>query len=140
MQQVKKMGNLNKLIGMMPGIPKEIKNLQIEDRQIARIEGIVHSMTVQERARPELIDGSRRARIARGAGTDPSDVAQLINQFMEMRRMMKGFGGAGTKRLKGKSKSKGGKPTKGGGRVTAKGPAKVPKVDLTLPGLPGFGR
>src|SRR5215211_7412040 len=53
MQQVKKMGSLNKLMGMMPGIPKELKNLQIEDSQIARVEGIVHSMTVAERSRPE---------------------------------------------------------------------------------------
>jgi len=129
------MGSLNKLIGMMPGIPKEMKNLQIEDSQIARVEGIVHSMTVAERTRPELIDGSRRARIARGSGTDPGEVAQLIKQFLEMRKMMKGFGGAGTKKLKGKG-GKGGKA--GGGRTTPKGPAKVPKVDLSLPGLPGF--
>ena len=64
-------------------------------------------------------------------------MAQLIKQFLEMRTMMKGFGGAGTKKLKGKGgKGKGGKA--GGGRVTPKGPAKVPKVDLSLPGLPGF--
>jgi len=135
MQQVKKMGSLNKLMKMMPGIPKEMKDLQIEDSQIARVEGIVHSMTIGERAKPELIDGSRRARIARGSGTDPGEVAQLIKQFLEMRRMMKGFGGAGTKKLKGKG-GKGGKA--GGGRTTPKGPAKVPKVDLSLPGLPGF--
>ena len=138
MQQVKKMGSLNKLMKMMPGIPKEMKNLQIEDSQIARVEGIVHSMTVGERTRPETIDGSRRARIARGSGTDPGEVAQLIKQFLEMRSMMKGLGGAGTKKLKNKS-SKGGKGGKaGGGRTTPKGPAKVPKVDLSLPGLPGF--
>jgi signal recognition particle subunit SRP54 len=133
MQQVKKMGSLNKIMKLMPGIPKEMKNLEIEDRQIARIEGIVHSMTVGERARPELIDGSRRARIARGSGTDPGEVAQLIKQFLEMRRMMKGFG-ANAKKAKGRG-GKGGKA--GGGRVTPKGPAKVPKVDLSLPGLPG---
>ena len=134
MQQVKKMGSLNKLMKMMPGIPKEVKNLEIEDKQIARIEGIVHSMTPTERAKPELIDGSRRARIARGAGTDPGEVAQLIKQFLEMRRMMKGFGAAGAKKAKGKG-GKGGKA--GGGRVTPKGPAKMPKIDLSLPGLPG---
>jgi signal recognition particle subunit SRP54 len=95
-------------------------------------------MTVAERTRPESIDGSRRARIARGSGTDPGEVAQLIKQFLEMRSMMKGFGGAGTKKLKNKG-GKGGKGGKaGGGRVTPKGPAKVPKVDLSLPGLPGF--
>jgi signal recognition particle subunit SRP54 len=133
MQQVKKMGSLNKMMKMIPGIPKEMKNLQIEDRQIARIEGIVHSMTMVERNRPELIDGSRRARIARGAGVEPGEVSQLIKQFLEMRKMMKGFGAAsGIK----KGKGKGGKA--GGGRVTPKGPAKMPKVDLSLPGLPGL--
>lgn len=142
MAQVKKMsgGSMGKLLGMMPGLPKELKNVQIEDKQMAQVEGIVHSMTREERARPELIDGSRRARIARGSGTQPGEVGQLITQFLEMRSMMKkfgkGMGGGGGSSGRG-AKRKGGKPGKGGGgRVTPKGPAPIPKVDLSLPNLP----
>jgi signal recognition particle subunit SRP54 len=156
MQQIKKMGSLNKLLGMMPGVPKELKNVQIEDKQLARVEGIIHSMTPAERADPDVIDASRRGRIAKGSGVDPAEVTGLVKQFMEMRRMMKQMGGFGTKKLKSKRKDKGGKNKQqprgsGSGRVTAKGPAKIPKMPLSLPGLdetgpaglpklPGFGR
>jgi signal recognition particle subunit SRP54 len=136
MQQIRKMGPLKGLIGMMPGIPKELKDVQLEDKQVNRVEAIIRSMTMDERARPEIIDGSRRTRIARGSGTDAQEVTTLITNFIEMRRMMKQFGGAGTKKHKNKGK---GPKGKGGGRVTAKGPAKVPKVDLSLPGLGGPG-
>jgi signal recognition particle subunit SRP54 len=147
MQQIKKMGSLNKLLGMMPGVPKELKNVQIEDKQLARVEGIIHSMTPSERAEPDLIDASRRTRIARGSGVDANEVTALVKQFIEMRRMMKQMGGFGTKRTKNKRKDKGGKkagPSRGGsGRVTPKGQAKVPKMPLSLPGLddgaPGGG-
>ena len=140
MQQIKKMGSLNKLLAMMPGVPKELKNVQIEDKQLARVEGIIHSMTPAERAEPDVIDASRRQRIARGSGVDPTEVTGLVKQFMEMRRMMKQMGGFGTKKLKSKRKDKGGKnkpqPRGGGsGRVTPKGPARIPKMPLALPGL-----
>ena len=140
MQQIKKMGSLNKLLGMMPGVPKELKNVQIEDKQLARVEGIIHSMTPAERAEPDVIDASRRTRIARGSGVDANEVTALVKQFIEMRRMMKQMGGFGTKRMKSKRKDKGGGkkpgPSRGGsGRVTPKGPAKVPKMPLSLPGL-----
>ena len=140
MQQIKKMGSLNKLLAMMPGVPKELKNVQIEDKQLARVEGIIHSMTPAERAEPDVIDASRRQRIARGSGVDPTEVTDLVKQFMEMRRMMKQLGGFGTKKLKSKRKEKGGKskpqPRGGGsGRVTPKGPARIPKMPLALPGL-----
>ncbi len=144
MQQIKKMGSLNKLLGMMPGVPKELKNVQIEDKQLARVEGIIHSMTPAERAEPDLIDASRRGRIAKGSGVDPAEVTGLVKQFMEMRRMMKQMGGFGTKKLKSKRKDKGGKNKQqprgsGTGRVTAKGPAKIPKMPLSLPGLDETG-
>jgi signal recognition particle subunit SRP54 len=134
MQQLKKMGSLNKLIGMMPGVPKELKNVQIEDKQLARVEAIIYSMTPAERAEPDLVDASRRTRIARGSGTDANEVTALIKQFKDMQRMMKSMGGFGTKRLKSKKKDKN---RKGGGRVTPKGAAKVPKAPLSLPGLDG---
>ena len=75
MQQVKKMGPLSSLVGMIPGMPKELKDAEIDDEQLARVEAIIRSMTPEERANPDLIDGSRRARIAKGSGTDPGEVA-----------------------------------------------------------------
>ncbi|MBT5580699.1 MAG: signal recognition particle protein [Acidimicrobiaceae bacterium] len=143
MQQIKKMGPLGNLMGMMPGMPKEARDVEIDDRQINRIEGIIHSMTPAERVNPEVIDGSRRQRIAIGCGQSPADVKQLIEQFSQMRKMMKQFAGFGTKKMnpkqrqkaKGKKTKKGGRHKQGGGRVTEKGPAKVSKMPLSLPGL-----
>jgi signal recognition particle subunit SRP54 len=93
-------------------------------------------MTPAERADVDSIDASRRTRIARGSGTDANEVTALVKQFKEMQRMMKSMGGFGTKRLRGKKKDKN---RKGGGRVTPKGAAKVPKQPLALPGLDGSG-
>ncbi len=156
MQQLKKMGPLTNLVGMLPGLPKEIRDVEIDDREVGRIEAIIKSMTVAERTDPDIIDTSRRARIAAGSGTNPTQVAGLINQFSEMRKMMKRFGGMGTKKAKkgrrkdqkkGKKGKKGGRVTaKGGGRVTAKGGVapnsrttpkgtKSTKAPLMLPGL-----
>jgi signal recognition particle subunit SRP54 len=98
MQQIKKMGPLQQLVGMLPGVPKELRNAEIDERELARIEAIIHSMTREERANPAIIDGSRRTRIANGSGTNPSDVNQLLKQFKEMQRLMKRFGGMGTKK------------------------------------------
>ena len=118
MQQLKKMGPLNNLLGMLPGVPKEVKDAEIEDTQVARIEAMIRSMTPDERTTPEIIDGSRRHRIATGSGTQPSEVSQLVKQFREVQRMMKRMGGMGSKRIA-KSKRKKGKKGKKGGRVTA---------------------
>ena len=152
MQQIKKMGPIGNLMGMMPGIPKEARDVEIDDGHIARLEGIIRSMTPAERQDPDIIDGSRRQRIAAGSGMQPSDVKNLLDQFGQMRKMMKQFAGFGTKKQNPKNR-RGGKNTKKGkkggrrkqgGRVTEKGPAKVPKSPLTLPGLedgdfpPGF--
>lgn len=150
MQQLKKMGPLNNLMGMLPGLPKEIRDVEIGDREVNRIEAIVRSMTPGERAQPETIDASRRARIAAGSGTQATDVAGLVSQFTEMRKMMKRLGGMGTKKAraskrknKGKKRKGGGRVTpkgggrttpKGGGRVTPKG-TKAGKAPLMLPGL-----
>jgi signal recognition particle subunit SRP54 len=138
MQQLKKMGPLSGILGMMPGIPKEVKNAEIDDKEIGRVEAIIRSMTTAERVDPDLIDQSRRVRIARGSGTEPAQVQALVNQFKEMSKMMKRMGGMGTKRIaksrrkaaKGKGKGPGGR-TSGGGRVSAKGP----KAPLRLPNL-----
>ncbi len=136
MQQVKKMGSISSLLGMMPGVPKEIKNVEIDDREIARIEGMIHSMTKEERTDPSIIDGSRRARIAAGSGTDVGQISQLVKQFEEMQKMMKSMPGLGRrmekKKRKKSKKGKGGRTTpKGGGRATAP----KDKQPFTLPGL-----
>jgi signal recognition particle subunit SRP54 len=132
MQQLKKMGPLQNLVGMIPGMPKELKDADIDDRQIGRVEAIIRSMTTAERTDPNIIDGSRRARIARGSGTEPNEVSQLVKQFHEMQKMMKRLPGmAGGKRGKGK-----GKKGKKGGRVAPPRPvAGKQKQPFTLPGL-----
>lgn len=149
MQQIKKMGPLNNLLSLMPGMPKELKNQEIDDKQVARVEAIIRSMTKQERAKPELIDASRRSRIAAGSGTKPNDVSTLVTQFKQMQKMMKRMGGMGTKsvnRMRRKNrKGKKGKGSRVGnpaarrttgpnaGRVTAK--KGQGKHALSLPGL-----
>ena len=136
MQQIKKMGPLGNLVGMMPGIPKEARDVEIDDRHLARVEGIIRSMTPAERVEPDIIDGSRRLRIANGSGVQPTEVRQLIDQFSQMRQMMKQFAGFGSKKVSPKARNRGKKgKQRRGGRVTEKGPAKVPKVPLSLPGL-----
>ncbi|MCY3850487.1 MAG: signal recognition particle protein [Acidimicrobiaceae bacterium] len=136
MQQIKKMGPLGNLVGMMPGIPKEARDVEIDDRHLARIEGIIRSMTPAERTQPDIINGSRRLRIANGSGVQPTEVKQLIDQFSQMRQMMRQFAGFGSKKMNPKARSKGKKGRqRRGGRVTEKGPAKVPKMPLSLPGL-----
>jgi signal recognition particle subunit SRP54 len=101
MQAVKKMGPINNLLGMMPGMPKELKGAKIEDDQLKRVEAIIRSMTSVERRKPEIINGSRRLRIANGSGTTTGEVNRLVKQFSEMQKMMKRFGGmAGGKKGK----------------------------------------
>src|SRR5256714_1903252 len=111
LQQVRKMGPLGNLVGMIPGLPKEMKNQEIDDREINRIEAIIRSMTPIERANPLMIDGSRRSRIAAGSGTAPGDVSGLIKQFQDVKKMMQKMGnipGLGRKMKKGKGKGKAG--------------------------------
>ncbi len=91
-QQIKKMGNLKDLMGMIPGVGKSIKDLDISDDAFKGIEAIINSMTPIERKNPDLINGSRRKRIATGSGTDIQQVNQLLKQFEEMRKMMKSIG------------------------------------------------
>jgi signal recognition particle subunit SRP54 len=98
MQKVKKMGPLTGLMKLMPGMPKELRNTEIDDRELARVEGIIHSMTPAERRQPDLIDASRRARIAAGSGSEPHDVSQLVKQFMAMQSMLKQQMGLGSKK------------------------------------------
>jgi signal recognition particle subunit SRP54 len=93
LQTMKKMGPLSQLLGMIPGLGNLVKNEELtaalDGKEMKHMEAIITSMTLQERRRPELIDGSRRRRIARGSGTTPQEINQLVNQFEQMRKMMK---------------------------------------------------
>src|SRR3989440_5497205 len=93
MQQIKKMGPLTGILGMLPGLPKEMKNAPIDDGQLGRVEAIIRSMTPGERRDPAIVNGSRRMRIANGSGSTTAEVNALLKQFKEMQRMMKGVGG-----------------------------------------------
>ncbi len=106
MQQVKKMGPLQNIVGMLPGIPKELRKAEIDDREVARVEAIIKSMTLEERRTPEIMNGSRRLRVANGSGVTTSDVNQLLKQFKDMQKMMKMMGRA-TKGGKGRTASLG---------------------------------
>ena len=88
---IKKMGSLSSLIGMIPGIGSQIKNAQIDDNALVKVEAIINSMTKEERTTPKVLNGNRRKRIARGSGTSIQDVNRLIKQFSEMQRMMSTF-------------------------------------------------
>ena len=89
LEQIKKMGNMKDLLGMIPGMGKQIKNLDINDDSFKGIEAMINSMTPAEREDPDLIDGSRRKRIAKGAGKDIAEVNAFMKQFDDMRSMMK---------------------------------------------------
>ncbi len=89
LEQIKKMGNIKDLLGMIPGVGKAIKDIDISDDAFKGIEAIINSMTPEERANPDLIDGNRKKRIAKGSGKDISEVNAFMKQFDQMREMMK---------------------------------------------------
>ena len=102
MRQLKKMGNLDQILAMMPGANAgALKNAQIDEKQMARIEAIILSMTPEERLKPDIINGSRRKRIAKGSGTQVEDVNRLLKQFDQMKKMMKQLSGKNLKRFGG---------------------------------------
>ena len=89
LQQIKKMGNVKDLLGMIPGMGKALRDVEIDDDAFKHVEAIIHSMTPQERHNPNIIDASRRKRIADGSGTNVNEVNKLIKQFEETRKMMR---------------------------------------------------
>jgi len=98
-QQIKKMGNLKDLMGMIPGAGKALKGLDIDDDAFKHIEAIIHSMTPLERSQPTRLDASRKKRIAKGSGRTIQDVNQLLKQFDQMSKMMKMMQGGGGKKM-----------------------------------------
>ena len=130
MQMVRKMGPLSKVFGMLPGmgeIKDQINN--IDEKDVDRIEAIIHSMTPAERDDPKIIDGSRRARIARGAGVQVSDVNGLVNRFFEARKMMSSLAGGKMPNIPGMPGMNGG----GGGAAPARRRSRRRRADAASP-------
>jgi len=109
-QQVKKMGNMKDLVGMIPGVGKAMKDVDIDDDAFKGIESIIYSMTEHERKNPNVLNGSRKKRIAEGSGTSVVEVNQLIKQFNQMGKMMKMMQGGGGKQMMQMMQGKGGIP------------------------------
>ena len=139
MRSVRKMGSLQKLISMMPGVGKELKDVDIDERELDRVEAIILSMTTKERIDPDVMNASRRQRVARGSGRPIGEVNNLLKQFGEMQKMMKQMGPTMTAAMKG-----------GGGRIkqanALRKAVKSGEVDaadlqqLGLPSMPGVPR
>ncbi len=109
--QIKKMGNLKDLAAMIPGVGKQLKDIDIDDNAFKGIEAIIQSMTPKERSNPEILNQSRRMRIAKGSGTNIQEVNRLIKQFDQTRKMMKMVTGGGMRNMMGAMKNmKGGMP------------------------------
>jgi len=115
MQQIKKLGPLEQIMGMIPGLGAQMKDLpKPNEKDMARVEAIIQSMTLKERRNPDLLNGSRKRRIAMGSGTTVEEVNRLIKQFQQMRQMIKGFAGMekAMQARKGKKGRKGTKPVR----------------------------
>jgi signal recognition particle subunit SRP54 len=128
MKMMRRMGSFKGILSMLPGIPKEIRDIDVDEKQIARIEAIVLSMTKEERHSPDVIDASRRRRIAAGSGHDVQAVNQLIKQFDQMKKMMKMMMKSGGKLPPGFGDGGGGMPGMPG------------SMQLPSGGAPGKGR
>jgi len=89
LEKLKKMGSMRDLLGMIPGVGRQVRDLDIDDDAFKHIEALINAMTPEERRRPEIINGSRRRRIAAGSGLEVQDVNQLLKQFRDMKKMMK---------------------------------------------------
>jgi len=100
MQQIRKMGPLQDILKMIPGLGAHVKDLQVDESQIKRVEAIIQSMTPSERRDPDTLNASRKRRVARGSGNDVADINRLLKQYEMMRKMMKGLGDMGRKRGK----------------------------------------
>ncbi|MFM9225073.1 MAG: signal recognition particle protein [Actinomycetota bacterium] len=137
LQQVKKMGPLSGIVGMLPGVPKEMRNAEIGDDQVKVTEAIIRSMTLEERRNPEIINGSRRSRIAKGSGTEVADVNRLVKQFSEMQKMMKRMGALAAPAS---SRGKSGKKNKPNRKQMMRELGDMLGGQGGLPGLPGADR
>jgi len=140
LRMVRKMGPLTSVLGMIPGFAgQQLSNMKVDERELDRIQAIVLSMTPKERRRPEIINGSRRLRIANGSGVSVGEVNDLVNRFFEARKMMKqmagqfGFGGRSATRRQAKGRK--GKKQQQRGRGPRPGPARTPDLSGLPPSL-----
>jgi len=146
MQAVRRMGPLSKVFGMLPGMGQMREQIDsIDEKEIDRIEAIIQSMTAAERANPSILNGSRRARIAKGSGVQVSDVNNLVNRFVEARKMMQSMGGMLTGAGPGAKKGRTAPASKKKGRGVSGNPAKrsqpkdAPEVEAKVPDPSAFG-
>ncbi len=93
LQQIKKMGPIKEVLGMIPGMGNKVDGLNVDEKQLERVEAIIKSMTIEERVQPDIVNGSRRQRVANGSGTTIQDVNQLLKQFKSMKKLIKHFKG-----------------------------------------------
>ena len=100
LQQIKKMGSLESILSMIPGIGGQLKNAKVDPKAFTRTEAIISSMTLQERRQPNILNGNRRKRIASGSGTKVQDVNQLIKQYEQMKKMIKQMKGKSFKGMR----------------------------------------
>jgi signal recognition particle subunit SRP54 len=115
LQQMKRLGPLSGIVGMLPGLPKEMRNAEIDEGNVTRIEAVIRSMTPAERDDPSIINGSRRTRIAAGSGTTPAQVNDLLNRFKEMQKLMR------SSKMMAQARPGGRRDKRKGGRVTPAG-------------------
>jgi signal recognition particle subunit SRP54 len=94
-KQMRRMGPLKEILAMVPGMGSALKDLPVDDKELDQTEAIIHSMTLRERTKPDLIDASRRRRIARGSGVEPQDVAGLVKSFGQVKDLVRQMQGAG---------------------------------------------
>jgi signal recognition particle subunit SRP54 len=140
MQQIKKMGPLQNLLGMLPGMGKALKDVDLDDREIKRVEAIIQSMTLEERRRPRILNGKRKKRIAAGSGRSAQEVNELLRSFGEMQKMMKSLGGAkGMKALRQMKDMPELAYQLAGGQLPGMGGGLPGGLPGGMPGLPGMG-
>ena len=101
-ESIKKMGSIKSLMSMIPGMERKLRDVDIDDRQMLRIEAIIKSMTKKERAKPDIINASRKRRIAAGSGVKVEDVNRLLQQYEQMKKMFKQMNSKGGKRRLGR--------------------------------------
>jgi signal recognition particle subunit SRP54 len=112
-QQIRKLGSMRSILGMLPGIGKQVREAQIDEGQLDRVQAIILSMTPKERREPAVIDGSRRKRIAAGSGTSVQQVNQVLQQYRQMRKLMKQFATGGVPAMPNGMPAGGARPSKG---------------------------
>ena len=112
-KQIRKMGSMRSILGMLPGIGKQVRDAQIDEGQLDRVQAIILSMTPKERREPAVIDGSRRKRIAAGSGTSVQQVNQVLQQYRQMRKLMKQFATGGVPAMPNGMAAGGARPSKG---------------------------